>query len=300
MTDVIVVGDADTDLFVEVPRLPTWDEGVLATRVLERPGGKGANTAAALSRLGVNTGFFGCVGDDRYGQIARAALEAQGVDTSHLFTIPGGNTYWCIILLDPSGEKAIVVVKTDTIYPSPALIRDHIAYFRSARHVHAIGLEPEKVVDALRIARQAGCTTSVDLDSARAGLSASEALIKMATFVLVNEQGACSLLGKDHWFSGLGHLHSMGPEVIVVTRGRRGAVGFDGHNLVHVPSFSVAVKDTTGAGDCFSAAFIAGHLRGWGLERTLLFASAAAALSTREIGGQTALPDEEEVSLLLA
>ena len=197
MCDVVVVGDADTDIFLEIPHIPTWDEGVVAKRVLKRAGGKGANFAAALSVLGVSTGLLACVGDDEYGQIAKAALEQHLVDTSHVLTIPGQATYYCIMLLDPTGEKALVVVKTPIIYPQPAQIKANSEYLISAKHVHTIGLDPDKVQEALIIARQGGRSTSVDLDSASAGLAKSQALLEHSSIVFVNERGARLLFDNE-------------------------------------------------------------------------------------------------------
>jgi sulfofructose kinase len=86
----------------------------------------------------------------------------------------------------------------------------------------------------------------------------------------------------------------------VITRGGRGSIAFRASEPpVAVDSFTVDVKDTTGAGDCFSAAFIHGYLRQWPLRQTLVFASAAAALSTRAIGAQEALGTEGEVLAFL-
>ena len=295
MPDVVVVGDADTDILFEVPRLPSWDEAVLAHGVHERPGGKGANTAASVSRLGTSVGFLGCVGDDCYGRIARAGLERAGVDISALEVVDGSSTYYCIMFLDPTGEKAIVVVQTPTLYPAAELVRKHADYIRKARHVHAIGLDPEKVVEALRTARAAGCSTSVDLDSARAGLAVSTPLIQLATIAIVNEQGARNLGEGDDLEATCRRIASLGPKIVVITRGRRGALGAEGSTLVSVPAFAARVVDTTGAGDCFAGAFIHGHLRGWSLEEKLRFSAAAAALCTQEIGGQAALPTEDQV-----
>lgn len=300
MPDVVVVGDADTDIFLEVPELPTWDKGVVASRVFERPGGKGANTAAALSRLGTSVGFLGCVGDDRYGAIAKAGLVKHNVDTSRLQTIPGQCTYYCLILLDPTGEKAIVVIPTPIIYPTTEDVNAHSDYLLAARHVHTIGLQPARLVEALRIPRQAGHGTSVDLDSARAGLQQSEPLIREASIVFMNEQGAQALFGDKDLTQACHRLAKLGPEIVVITRGQRGALGFDGSVVLEVPSFPVQVRDTTGAGDCFSAAFIHAHLRGWDLYRKLVFACAAAALSTLEVGGQESLPTEDQVLAFLA
>jgi sugar/nucleoside kinase (ribokinase family) len=298
--DVVVIGDADTDIFLEVPRIPNWDEGVLAEKVSERAGGKGANTAAALSRLGTSTAFFGCIGDDRYGERAAESLRRHNVDLDHLITIEGGSTYYCIILLDPTGEKAMVVVRTPITYPTPAMLQEQQEYLLAARHVHAIGLKPEAVSGALSMLKAHNRSVSIDLDSAPMRREVSEALARQATIVFLNQQGAEALFPAWELEQVGPALLALGPEVVVITRGGRGSIAFRASEPpVAVDSFTVDVKDTTGAGDCFSAAFIHGYLRQWPLRQTLVFASAAAALSTRAIGAQEALGTEGEVLAFL-
>jgi ribokinase len=293
--DVVVIGDVDTDIFVRLPRIPSWDEGILAEEVIRRPGGKGANTAAALCKLGTHSGMMAFAGDDEYGSIARQGLERFSVDLSHFEIIPGEETYYCIMMLDPTGEKAIIVIPTATIYPSPDYIREHAAYLQDARHVHAIGLNPSRVAVGLQIAHQAGRTTSVDLDSAHCGLEASEMIAQYATILLINEQGITGLYPDLEMQAAAEKLQQIGTELVIVTQGRQGAVCFNPSQPVTAPGFQVRVKDTTGAGDCFAAALIHGYLKDWPLNDCLLFANAAAALSTLEIGGQEALPDDSEV-----
>ncbi len=106
--DVVVVGSANADLVVQVPRRPGGGETLLGGDLHLLPGGKGANQAAAAGRCGADVAFLGCIGDDANGGFLRAQLEAAGVDTSMLGTVerPSGTA---IIFLTPDGENSIVV-----------------------------------------------------------------------------------------------------------------------------------------------------------------------------------------------
>lgn len=295
MPEVIVIGDIDTDQFYVVPHLPTWDEGVLVEEWYEHPGGKGGNTAAALSRLGTSAGIIAAAGDDRFGQIALEGLKSKGVDTGGVIIVPGGQTYYCIMMLDTTGEKAILVVHTDLTYPTPEMMQGQQAYLASGRHAHFIGIDPGRMSGMMQLAKELGLTVSIDLDAAYQGLEACRPAIALADIVLVNRQGAERIFpGKDRR-QAAAELRQMGPRVAVITAGSQGAVGCDETQTVETPAFKVKVKDTTGAGDVFSGAFVHGYLLGWPLETSLKFASAAAALSTAAIGGQSALPTESEV-----
>lgn len=295
MPDVIVIGDIDTDQFYIVPHLPTWDEGVLVDEWYERPGGKGGNTAAALQRLGNSTGVMAAAGDDHFGNVAVQGLNAGGVDTAGIIIQPGGDTYYCIMMLDPTGEKAILVVHTDLTYATPEMMRNKSDYLLSGRHAHFIGIDPGRMIEPARLAKENGLTVSVDLDAAYQGLEACKTLIEQADVVFVNQQGAERLFPGQETREIINRIREFGPSVAIITLGSQGVVAYDGSNWVTSSAFKVKVVDTTGAGDTFSGAFVHGYLRKWDLGQSLRFASAAAALSTLAIGGQSALPTEDEV-----
>jgi sugar/nucleoside kinase (ribokinase family) len=295
MFDVIVVGDIDTDTFYVVPHIPQWDEGVLVHEVYEFPGGKGANTASALSRLGVKTGILSAVGNDRYGRIGLEGLKLNQVDTSGVKVVSGAKTYYCIMMLDSTGEKAILVVDTNLIYPTPEILKEKINYLKTGKHAHFIGIEPLRMTDTMRIAKKSGMTVSVDLDAAYAGYEACLEAIQWADVVFVNRQGANGFFPDLEMEDILSKLRKAGPSIVVITSGKDGAIGYDGKKYCHVPSYDVPVVDTTGAGDVFSAGFIYGYLHNWDLEKSIRYGSASAALSIAKMGGQSALPTENAV-----
>lgn len=299
MPEVVVVGDIDTDNFYIVPAIPTWDEGILVTEVYERPGGKGANTASALSRLGIDTGMLSACGDDQFGAIAINGLKTNRVDTSGVTIIPGGRTYHCIMMLDPSGEKAILVIDTGLIYPPKYVLQNQLPYLLTARHAHFIGIDPLRMAGAMKAAKEARLTVSVDLDAAYQGLDACRQAIKWADIVFVNRQGAGTLFPGANVDEALPQLLALGPSIAVITSGKEGACASNGSRIERVPAFKVRVIDTTGAGDVFSASFVYGYLKQWKLDKTLRFASAAAALSVGGIGGQSALPTIEKIQAFL-
>lgn len=280
MPDLIVVGDVDTDIFMKVSHIPTWDEGVLAEEVLERPGGKGGNTAAALSYLGNQTGILASVGNDKYGNIARQGLDRYSVDMSHLVVVPDGQTYYCIALLDPTGEKALVVVRTPLTFLDAEQLTLCTDYLTSAKHVHFIGTDPDRIFKGVEIVNQAELPLSIDLDAAYGDLDTFEKLISLATLIFINEQGIKRLFPFLSENDAIKEIQRMGPDIVVLTKGSKGSVGFDGKNFTNFPAFKVDVVDTTGAGDTFSAAFVHGYVRGWSMRKNLEFASAAAAIST--------------------
>lgn len=104
----VVAGSINQDLVVRTERLPAEGETAKARSVRTSPGGKGANQAVALARLGAEVTFFGAVGDDAAGRELRTAMTTDGVDTSNVQVAPGP-TGTAIVHVDDAGRNTIVV-----------------------------------------------------------------------------------------------------------------------------------------------------------------------------------------------
>jgi sulfofructose kinase len=93
----------------------------------------------------------------------------------------------------------------------------------------------------------------------------------------------------------MGRLLLMDPELVLLTMGGKGAKLFTPTSRYEAKVYSVPVRDTTGAGDCFHAAFLSGLLSDWDLQYCLDFASAAAAIMIQEIGARKGLPTATQI-----
>lgn len=296
--DILGVGDIDVDLYLGVTALPGPDEKVLGAFLGEHPGGMIANVCCAASQLGSLTAMMGAVGDDVYGRIAVEGLAACSVDTSLVRVRKGGRTFFCVIMLDGSGEKALTAVDTDCHLP----VREDVDLdaLGRARVVHLMGDDLEFATWTAMEARRRDTLVSLDLEPSTAahGASALGPLLANTDIVFMNEAGCVSAFGEDiHGaaFSVLG----LGPSVCVVTRGARGVFAVDRTSAVVVPALRVPVADTTGAGDCFIGAFLTRLLAGWDITQAARFATAAAALSIGGIGSRTALPTTDKVMAVM-
>ena len=109
MTEVAVVGSANLDLVVEVDTIPLVGETVLGGDLRRIPGGKGANQAVGAARLGRSVAMIGRLGDDEGGLILRRALDADGIDTTHLLSTAGVPNGVALIAVGGDGDNAIVV-----------------------------------------------------------------------------------------------------------------------------------------------------------------------------------------------
>lgn len=299
--DVVAVGVATADLVLKVERLPGHDEKVLGWHVGWLPGGTVPNFACAASRLGLQTSFLGTVGDDALGSLAVKDFHRFGVDTGCLVTLADTPTYYTVVLLPPGGERAIVVVPT---YPDDAsLTREGRACITSARAMYTMTANVEGFVLLAGVARTAETLVMVDVETTLAlDMTRLRRILVGIDIASFNRAGLESATGcpATDLVSISRHMLSLGPQVVVVTLGREGCLAVTSDEEVRCPGFEVEVVDTTGAGDCFNAAFLTGYLSGWSLERTATFANAAAALSVTKLGPRAGIPTREQVTQFLA
>ncbi len=298
--DVIGVGDADIDIYLGVDHIPGRDEKLMAQRLDFYPGGMVANFLAALSRLGTSCVFNGPVGDDEFGRLTLADLAANGVDISSAVIKPGERTYFCSVMLDGSGEKALIVAPTSCLFPSPEDVSAQA--IAQARHLHTTAARRDTAEKAIHLARQHGLSVSLDLEPSAAGEGKRErlqALLAQVDLLFLNER-AIALLGEgDELERAAEALVARGTQVVCLTKGKAGSVTTSTEGMFRTEAFPVTVVDSTGAGDCFAAGFVHGFLKGWPLSQTAVFACAVGALNVTHYGGHAGAPSFSEASNLL-
>lgn len=292
--DLVGVGDIDVDLCLRVDHLPGHDEKVGAELLGEFPGGMVSNVCCAASRLGMTTAMMGIVGTDRYGEMAVSGLREFGVDDSLVVVVQGGRTFFCVALLDGSGEKALTVVDTDCHLPN----RDDIdpAAFARTTLVHLIGDDMDFVEWAAHEARARGALVSIDMEvsTTARGSAALAPMLRNVDVAFLNEAGYRQGFGDDPR-SALESVLALGPRIGVITRGPAGALVGDGSELHEVPARPVQVVDSTGAGDAFIGAFLSQLWTTTNLRGCTEFAVGAAGLALGGPGSRSALPTTDEV-----
>lgn len=297
--DVIGVGDADVDIFMEVDHIPDRDEKLVARRVALEPGGMVANFLVAVRRLGTACGFHGPVGDDEFGSLTVADMEANGVDASGTIVKAGERTYFCTVMLDESGEKSLVVAPTGCMFPAPEDVS--AAEIRRARHLHTTAAVQTTTEKALRLAKQYGLTTSLDVEASAVTRNDDVMSLLSYTDLLFVNQRAATLLGDTTSLEQAATtIVSAGPQIVCITMGAAGALITNGDILIRSEAFSVDVVDSTGAGDCFAGGFVHGFLQGWSLRDIGMVASAVGAISVTQIGGHAGAPTFADVKAFLA
>jgi ribokinase len=285
---VIVVGSANVDLVMRVPRLPAPGETVIGGTFSRAPGGKGANQAAAAAKLGARTWFVGKVGEDDLGTWTRSDLEATGVDCSGLGT-SRASTGVAQIWVDEAGENAITVASGANADVDGAFVIDALGRIDVDRAVVLANLEiPDGAVTAAADAASARGWPFV-LNPAPARPVGRTVLGKVAVLT-PNRSEAVALA------PSIEALLDAGVDTVVVTLGGDGAevhrAGLDVHRQ---SAFAVEVRDTTGAGDAFSATLAWALADGRDLAEAVWLAAAGGALAARAVGARASLATREEL-----
>jgi len=297
--DVVAVGEGTIDLVLETDGLPGHDQKVMGRLVGWLPGGTVPNFACAASRLGLRVGFLGTVGDDEAGRTVIEDFRIRGVGVDHLRVVQGQRTNFTVIMVDATGERAIVVVPVYRY--EPILDAEARAYLARAWTCYTMPVDQQGFQQLTAACRQVGTQVAIDVEpTLGADMEALRAILPRTDIAFFNREGLTAATESLDLWAGARQMLALGPQIVVITRGRHGALALTRHSQAEHPGFTVDVVDTTGAGDCFNAAFLVGYRRGWKLEETLAFANAAGALSVTKMGPRAGLPTPEAVSAFLA
>jgi ribokinase len=295
---VLSVGDLDVDFYIAVPTIPGFDQKVAGRDLGHKPGGMAANFAVALARLGQKARLIAAVGDDPIGQQVLAQLSREGVELGFVSRRNGVKSFTCVILLSPSGEKSLIKLESEAYLPGIEDLQP--SAFDGIRHVHATYGSPELTAKAFEMASKRGLTTSLDLEppDLRQAPGPLLGILPLVDMLFVN--GQAYSMASDLLRTALrpGLLKQRGE--IVVTLGAEGCRSIGPDGVMEEPGFKIRPVDTTGAGDCFAAAYVTSRLDDGTIRDSLKFANAAAALATLDFGSQTAMPNRQAVEAFMS
>ncbi len=294
MIDLYCLGGASVDLILEAPRFPRDGEKLFVDFAGQLAGGFIANTACAAAKLGMRTGWGGLVGGDAFAQIIMRDFELFGVETSDAVVLEESSTDFTVIILPPGGERTILIVP---ILPTPPLLTSSIK--QSLTKVcfgYTVFYEQDWFIEVAQLIHAGGGKVVVDMEvSTLKDTDAAKVMLRHADIIFTSEEGIRVVTGSSTAEEGVEEILSLGPEIVVLTWGSEGAEVFTPKERYSTAVYDVPVKDSTGAGDCFHAAFLYGILADWNFQHCLDFASAASAILVQKIGARGGLPTLLEV-----
>ena len=304
---IAVVGSANVDLTIRVPRLPAPGETVAGADLVRDVGGKGANQAVAAARLGADAALVGAVGNDAFGADLRAGLGAAGVDVSQLSVVPDVPTGVALIQVRPDGENTITLSPGANGRLTPAAVAAAGALLADAG---AVVLQLEVPLDVVvAAARAAAGLVVLNAAPLPPDPSVLADLLRLVDVLVVNEHEALGLAAgllpapdggaAADWPATARRLRTLGPDAVVVTLGVQGAVAAGPGTDVVVPAYPVDVVDAVGAGDACCAGLALGLAARLPLDAAVRLACAAGAVATTGPGAQGATLDAGSVGALL-
>ncbi|WP_339180924.1 ribokinase [Oceanobacillus sp. FSL W7-1293] len=288
---ITVIGSINMDLVVSVDRKPNRGETVKGESFDTLPGGKGANQAIALARLGATVNMIGMVGDDAFGHELKSNLEKENVQVEAVGVTAGISTGVAVITI-AENDNSIAVVSGANEKVTPAYIREYEKIIKQSDIVLTQFEVPISTVEeAAMICEKHGIPIVLNPAPFE---KLSDSLLDKVTYLTPNQHEYELIKGYKRSFEN--DYQSK----LIITKGEVGAVFFENEKPQIVSAFTVKPIDTTGAGDTFNSAFTYMMTKTNNIEEACRFSNAAAALSVLKRGAQLGMPTKEEVNSFLS
>ena len=296
--DVLGLGAVAWDEFLFLDDWPPADAKRRVRLRATQCGGITGNALIGAARFGVRCAYAGRLGTDAASKQVRAALEAEGIDTTRAVVGEMHHVNQSVIIVAESLGTRNVFSKSpggtgaDETLPDEAFIRD--ARVLLVDHHGVPGF-----IRAARLAREAGHAVVADLE--RDDLPQTSELLALADHVILSEPFACRQTKTEHAAEATQNLWDGNRAAVVVTCGRNGCwfCAPEASAATHFPAFEVETLDTTGCGDVFHGIYAATLALGFDLKMRLRFASAAAALKATHRSGIDPYPTRAEIESFL-
>ena len=301
---VIVFGSINMDLVARTPRLPKPGETLTGHSFEMVPGGKGANQAIAVARLGIPTAMVGRVGNDSFGQRLLTGLKTDGVQCDRVLTDESIHSGVAVIAVDDASENNIIVIPGANGQVGDVDV-DRVRELLPQASVLLLQLEIpiNTVIAAAQAAKQLGVTVILDPAPARSVFPPE--LYSLIDIITPNQVETSQLVGfpvkdQETAMRAATQLHHQGVPTVITKLGKLGAFCLTETETFLIPSFPVKAVDTVAAGDAFNGGLAAGLAAGLSLHQAATQASAVAALSVTKAGAQPSLPTREDLMTFLS
>ena len=299
MNKLVVLGSVNADHVLAVPFFPRPGETLKGLNYTVIAGGKGANQAVAAARLGADTFFIACVGDDSFGLAIRKGFARAGINIDAVMVVENTPTGVAMIQVVPDGENSICIsaeandcLTADRLQPHHSIIRE----------ADMLLMQLESPLSTIKVAAEVAvhAGTKVVLNPAPAQILDDD-LLSLIDIITPNETEAQLLTGitiKDNISAqkAADILHAKGVEIVLITLGSQGVWLSGAGYSEQIHGFTVKAIDSTAAGDTFNGALLTRLLEGAPMVQAIRFAHAAAAITVTAHGAQTSIPYRSDVN----
>ena len=298
MSEALVFGGVNLDQVVYLSRPPKEGETLEGENIETFLGGKGANQAVALSRLGASVSFVGNVGRDSFGEELTASLSSEGIDLSMLGSVNEKTGTALINVFENSENQIIYIPGANKLTSHKQATSESLETAKII--VSQMEVNPKEVEQLFANSKNKNCINVLNLAPFK---EPSNTLIAHTDILVFNELEFSLFtsldtsipLEPDRLKEKLENLNLSPKLSLIVTLGERGLVYYENHKMDYIEAVKVNAVDTVGSGDCFVGALSYSLLQGRSLEESCEFANKSAALSVTKKGAATSMPKMEEV-----
>ncbi len=296
---VLVVSSANMDFVMRVGRMPEAGQTVIERRSYDYvPGGKGANAAVSLARLGADCVFCARLGSDNHAQRLKTLYEESGIDTRFIINDRNTPTGLASIIVEENGSNRIIVYPGANAALTPDDVEDAMTCLPDAVFLQ-FEIPTDAVVAATQFAKKRNIPVFLDAGPARRNYP----LDRLAPLEVIspNETETFALTGimpstiNDCLRAATVLMQKVETKYVVIKLGSRGAYIHDGKYSQLVAAHEVEAIDTTGAGDAFTAAMTLEYLRSGDIVRAVKYATAVGAIVVGRLGASSSLPTAAQV-----
>lgn len=293
---IYVAGSLNMDLVIRAPFMPENGMTISGEGFMTNPGGKGANQAAAIGKLGGEAYMIGCVGS-AFGEELRETLKKYGVHTEYIAKLANVSSGIAVIVV-VDGDNRIILDAGANGRVNEALIEEALNTAEEGDYlVCQLEISQKIVRYALRKAKEKGMKTV--LNPAPAAVL-EEGILESCDYFIPNQSEAEFYTGiypKDEASAKqcAEALAAKGVKNVIVTMGAEGSAYVGGGKYVKVASFKAEAVDTTAAGDTYVGALVTRLSEGADIEEAMTFASKASAITVTRRGAQQSIPLRREV-----
>jgi sugar/nucleoside kinase (ribokinase family) len=287
---VLCCGNIVVDISVRPVEQFNWGTTTWVDSIEQNLGGNGSNTSYALGRLGVSVRLLGMVGRDPFGELALSILRSASVDLAFVGRSQASTTT-TICPVNAEGNRLFLhrVGSSAEVFPEPIEFTPAMLAGMSHFHMANLFALPQmrrRVPESIRRAHEAGLTTSLDTgwDARGRWLEDIAGCLQYVDLLFLNQDEARMLSGSSDPDQAARHMQALGASDVVIKLGAEGCAVFTSDGAARFPAFDVDVIDTTGAGDCFVAGFLAALSMGRCYQEAARFANAVGALSVQKLG----------------
>lgn len=302
---ILVVGDINVDITGPLAAPFAEGEDCLSPELSFQCGGVGLNAAMALARLGCAVRLVSCVGNDWFADIVLDRAAREKIDVSQVQRSPRAMTGLMFIAISPNGQRTFFGSRgacaelraTDRL----SSWLDRCTALEIAGYAFLTQSSAECAARLIAEAKTRGTSVALDVGigpSREIPKKLLQAAAEVGT-VFANSTEAEALTGQLIAEESFAALEQAGARAVVLKLGAEGCLIRDRGELCRVPAFKVEVVDTTGAGDAFTAGFVAAQQWGWSGRECALFANACGAAATTTLGAGERLPGVAVISELM-